>query len=182
MSVNNKHRTYWGWNFKELLRNKLRFTWGSVHVSYCSSIELGGLTWALISVPIMLMHRGAPTKGQPQVTGPQVYVHRMFKNVASVYARRWCVNCVSTVKQKYTPTLILSRRLNMIIFVNTFFLNASFSCIRVHENLVKFSTIKIIVVIIYIDHGSQSIDCYHRGMCTCRSLLSHQLLVALQTK
>jgi hypothetical protein len=35
------------------LRNKLRFTWGSVHGSLYSNIELGGLTWALLSVPIM---------------------------------------------------------------------------------------------------------------------------------
>ncbi len=54
--------TCWGWNFKELLpRNKLRFTyrlnwsWSSVHDSYCSNIELGGLTWALLSVPMICM-------------------------------------------------------------------------------------------------------------------------------
>ncbi len=31
-------------NFKELLRNKLRFTLGFAHGSYCSIIEVCGLT------------------------------------------------------------------------------------------------------------------------------------------
>ncbi len=53
-----------GWNFKELLRNKLSYrvqlSRGSVHGSYCSNI---GLTWALLSVPIFLcMHRWARPK------------------------------------------------------------------------------------------------------------------------
>jgi len=30
----------------------LRLSWGSVHCSYFSNIELGGLTWVLLSVPI----------------------------------------------------------------------------------------------------------------------------------
>ncbi len=45
---------YWGWFFKELLRNKpqvhLRLSWGSVHSSYCTNIQYVGLTSALLSV------------------------------------------------------------------------------------------------------------------------------------
>ncbi len=48
--------TTWGWKFKELLRNKtkvhLRLSWGSVHGSHCSNIELAGVK---LSVPIMCM-------------------------------------------------------------------------------------------------------------------------------
>ncbi len=36
----------------------LRMNRGSVHGSYCSNIELGGLISALLYVPIMRMHRG----------------------------------------------------------------------------------------------------------------------------
>ncbi len=36
-----------------------RLSWGSVHGSYCSNIELGGLTWGFLYVPIMCMHRWA---------------------------------------------------------------------------------------------------------------------------
>ncbi len=46
-----------GSNFKELLRYKLRFTWGSVHGSYCSNTELGWLTF--LYVPIMRKHNAA---------------------------------------------------------------------------------------------------------------------------
>ncbi len=52
----NRKRT-WGLNSKELLRNKLRvhlrLSCGSVHGSFCSNIELAGLTWARFSVPIL---------------------------------------------------------------------------------------------------------------------------------
>ncbi len=37
----------------------LRLSCGSVHGSYCSNIELGGLTRALLYVPILRMHRGS---------------------------------------------------------------------------------------------------------------------------
>ncbi len=37
----------------------LRLSWGSVHGSYWSNIELGGLTWGLLYVPIMCMQIGA---------------------------------------------------------------------------------------------------------------------------
>ncbi len=40
----------------------LRLSWGSDRGSDCSNIELGGLTWALLYVPIMCMHRGAHPK------------------------------------------------------------------------------------------------------------------------
>ncbi len=47
----------WGGNCKELLHNKLRLTWGwaeiYAHCSYCSNHEQVGLTWVLLSVPIM---------------------------------------------------------------------------------------------------------------------------------
>ncbi len=46
---------------KELLRNKLRFTRGWAGV-LSMAIELGGLTWAFLCVPIMCMHRGARPK------------------------------------------------------------------------------------------------------------------------
>ncbi len=34
----------------------LMLSWGSVHGSYCSNTELGGLTCGLLYVPIMFMH------------------------------------------------------------------------------------------------------------------------------
>ncbi len=40
--------------FKELLRNKLRLSWGSVHGLYFSNIEMVGLTWHLLSVPVYM--------------------------------------------------------------------------------------------------------------------------------
>ncbi len=45
----------WGWNAKKSTAQQtqgLLFTWGSVHGSFGSNIDLG-LTWALLSVPIM---------------------------------------------------------------------------------------------------------------------------------
>ncbi len=42
----------------------LRLSCGSFHGSYCLNIELAGLTWALLSVPILCMHR----EGQPKVS------------------------------------------------------------------------------------------------------------------
>ncbi len=45
-------------------RNKLRFTWGWAEVlsmaSYCPNREQVGLTWALLSVPIMCIFRDGP--------------------------------------------------------------------------------------------------------------------------
>ncbi len=54
-----------GWNFKELLRNKLRFTWGWAEVlsmdgSYYSTIERGGLT-------TILWYTEAGNTGSPEV-------------------------------------------------------------------------------------------------------------------
>jgi hypothetical protein len=36
----------------------LRLRWGFVRGSFCLNIELGGLTWSLLSVPFKWMHRG----------------------------------------------------------------------------------------------------------------------------
>ncbi len=41
----------------------LRLSWGSVHGSYCSNIEVVGQSWALLCAPIMCMQSG----GQPKV-------------------------------------------------------------------------------------------------------------------
>ncbi len=59
--------TVWGWNFKELLRNKLRLnlqlSWGSAHGSYCVQIlNWVAWPWALLYVPILWTHRVARSK------------------------------------------------------------------------------------------------------------------------
>ncbi len=63
-----------GWNFKEFTAHQpqvhLKLSWGSVRGSYCSNIDLCGLTWGLLYVPIRCMHRGA----QPQVK----YTYKIF--------------------------------------------------------------------------------------------------------
>jgi hypothetical protein len=56
---------YRGWIFKELLRSKLRLTWGWAEVVrglYCSNIEQNVLTWGLLYVPILCMLREAGPK------------------------------------------------------------------------------------------------------------------------
>ncbi len=62
----------------------LRLSWGSVHGSNWSNIELGGLTWALLSVLIICMHRGARTKVSLRWQDLRLNtVHRMTNNSAS---------------------------------------------------------------------------------------------------
>jgi hypothetical protein len=65
----------------------LRLSWGSVHGSYCSNIELGGLNWALLYVLIMWMHRGARPKVSLRWQDIRVKytytLHRMTENLAS---------------------------------------------------------------------------------------------------
>jgi hypothetical protein len=74
-----------GWNSIELLRNKLRLIWGWAEVLPMGHIiqilNWGGLSLALLSVPIKCMHRGAqPIRWQ----GPWIkYTHRMTNNSAS---------------------------------------------------------------------------------------------------
>ncbi len=43
----NYSKDFIGRNFEELLRRKLRLSWGSVYGSYRSNIVLGGVTWTL---------------------------------------------------------------------------------------------------------------------------------------
>ncbi len=58
----------WGWNFKELLRNNLRFTWGSFHGSNCKKILNWGAWPDFFSMSLLFVYH----RGQPQATGPQV--------------------------------------------------------------------------------------------------------------
>jgi hypothetical protein len=74
-----------------VLRKKLGFTRGSVHGLYCSNFEPGGLTWALLSVPIMRMHRG-----QPELTGHQVkYTYTEWVKIPPQEGGTSCAACLA---------------------------------------------------------------------------------------
>ncbi len=72
----------WGWNFIELLRNKLklRCTWGWAEVpsmAHIFLIEVGGRTWALYVPIIIYMYASWSVSGDR--TLGQIHVHRMIK-------------------------------------------------------------------------------------------------------
>jgi hypothetical protein len=69
-------------------RNKLRFTWGWAEVlsmaqPYCSNVEQVGLTWALLSVPIMCIS-GDDSDGQ-RIEG-ELYI---FWPIAFSHLQKW---------------------------------------------------------------------------------------------
>ncbi len=82
----------------------LRLSWGSAHVSYCSiSTELSWLTWALLYVPIMCMHRWARPKVSPRWQDLRLntrtqndWKYRLRKNTKNFKTRRRVSNLSSS--------------------------------------------------------------------------------------
>jgi hypothetical protein len=72
------------WNFKKILSAQqtqvyLRLSWGSVH-PYYSNIDLSGLTWALLCVPILCIEARGLRSASGDRSSSYIHVHRMTKN------------------------------------------------------------------------------------------------------
>ncbi len=81
-----------GWNFKELLRNKLRFTWGGAELSMAYTGKYW--TWwpdlSLLSVPIMNLYSDGKwkSKGRDAFFWPIAFSHLYDRTLGQIHIHR----------------------------------------------------------------------------------------------